>query len=142
MATKVVLRRASGTGLKLTACLALFAWKPGPMKATIKSGAHISFITIIIITIVVFQFAKNKMRLLINLVINFIFCYEGSSCLPCGHLFGLSCINKWLRQTGRSAKVFCLICFTMDDFSKTSHSFILHFFFFKFSVLNAIGSAC
>ncbi|KAJ4844171.1 hypothetical protein Tsubulata_042095 [Turnera subulata] len=28
----------------------------------------------------------------------------GCSCLRCGHLFGLSCISKWIVQRGRSAK--------------------------------------
>lgn len=35
--------------------------------------------------------------------------FEDCSCLPCGHIYGMSCIKKWLQQRVNSGKVLSAI---------------------------------
>lgn len=58
------------------------------------------------------------------------------SCLPCGHVYGMSCISKWIQQCGgMSAKVLSAPFFFIYHLS----TFISPIIFFC-SVHNAIQS--
>jgi len=40
-----------------------------------------------------------------NVLFSFLIWCDGTSCLPCGHLYGYSCINKWFQQRRSGGKV-------------------------------------
>jgi len=43
-----------------------------------------------------------------NVLFSFLIWCDGTSCLPCGHLYGYSCINKWFQQRRSGGK--CPLC--------------------------------
>lgn len=65
------------------------------------------------------MFNKNISCIIVLLIANrdtltlltpcFFWC-DDFSCLPCGHIYGLSCIKKWLLQRRSSGKV-CPLCY-------------------------------
>ncbi|RVX11898.1 hypothetical protein CK203_009350 [Vitis vinifera] len=70
--------QTGGFRIKSMVCVALFAWKLGPVAASIKS-----------------ENPRNGVQLGTRRLI--------LRCLPCGHIYGISCIKKWFQQCGRSS---------------------------------------